>query len=349
MFYYTSSGSPYEMGLDTGRASALAIGSMLDYLCESFRDWNVQKFNEVRARYMRYTEELCPELIEEISGIADGAGYPFHLIYLMNFYAVMLAGRESCTNIIFPQTADGPLLAKTNDLPVHEGHRSGVRLLSPSNGFPTLLGGTFPGTVWCAPAMNEAGLAVGGSSCSTLVPQPDEVLSPHVLARYVLSRASTVDEAIELLKPVTLPQWGINIPLVDRSGAAAIVEKSGAFQGVRRSHGEPIFCTNHSCSPEMSPYRINKPDVLQESRGRFEAIEFFLDNKEPSLELLKHILAYSGHPGAICRHGGEDPLHYETEYSCIFHPAAAKVEFCFSRAGRDPWRTFSFVKEEVEA
>jgi len=32
MFYYTSGGSPYEMGVQTGRASALAIGSALDYL-----------------------------------------------------------------------------------------------------------------------------------------------------------------------------------------------------------------------------------------------------------------------------------------------------------------------------
>src|ERR1043166_2695539 len=104
MFHVETSGSYYEMGVQAGRACALQIGSMLDFLTKGFRGWDEAKFNRVRREHMAFTERLCPELVEEIQGIADGSGISFRLIYLMNFYAVMRAGKEGCTNIIFPNT-----------------------------------------------------------------------------------------------------------------------------------------------------------------------------------------------------------------------------------------------------
>lgn len=339
MFFYSTHGSPYEMGKQTGQAAALAIGSMLDYLTRQFRDWDLKKFEEIRRERMAYTEKIYPELVEEIQGIADGSGFPFHLIYLMNFYAVIRPGKESCSNIIFPNTPDGPLLAKTNDLPVNEGHRSGVRRIVPDNG-PALLGSTFPGTVWCAPALNELGLAMGASSCAARVDAPADMLSPHVLTRYVLSRAGTTQEALAVLESVDIPPWGLNLALVDRSGDAVIVEKAGTHQSVRRANGAPIFCTNHSCADAMSEYAIHSPAVMTESHDRFNAIGNIIHRGEPGVGLLKKVVAFAEQPGAVCRSGDVDPLGYETEFSCILHPAAGKAEFCFSRADRDPWREF---------
>ncbi len=340
MFYVETSGSHHEMGVQLGRATALQIGTMLDYLTKGFRHWDDAKFERVREQHMRCTESLCPELIEEIHGIAEGSGFPFRWIYLMNFYAILRAGNEGCTNIIFPRTPTGPLLAKTNDLPAHEGHHSGIRLFRPQ-GAPAFLGSTMPGTVWCGSGVNEAGLAIGGSSCSSNVPPQKEVLSPHVVNRYVLSKATTVAEAIAYLKDITIPPWGANVPLVDRSGSAAIIEKAGNIQGMRWGRGDPLYCTNHSCSTEMSAYRINHPPSLAESTQRFEAIERLTAGRKPDAALLRQVLAHTGRPGAISRHGDDDPLKYETEFAAIFYCASGKAEFCFSHPDRDPWRAFS--------
>lgn len=339
MFYIETTGSAYEMGVQAGRACALQIGSMLDYLTKGFRGWDEAKFNRVRAEHMACTERLCPELIEEVQGIADGSGSSFRLIYLMNFYTVMTEGNQQCTNVIFPQTPDGPLLGKTNDLPVHEGKHSGVRLFRPAKR-RSFLGETFPGTVWCGCGVNDAGLAIGGSSCSANVPQPREVLAPHVVNRYVLERAATVKEAIALLATIPVPRWGTNIPLVDRTGAAAIVEKAGNVQGVRWSKGEPIFCTNFSCTTELAAHRLHNAKVLEESTDRFSAIERLIRDRETGRALLGEVLARTEQPGAISRYGDVDPLQYETEFAAIFSVAHGRAEFCFSHPDRDPWRTF---------
>ncbi|MBI4027236.1 MAG: hypothetical protein HY360_19785 [Verrucomicrobia bacterium] len=340
MFYVETSGSHYEMGVQFGRATALQIGSMLDYLTKGFRHWDEAKFQRAREQHLRCTERHCPELIEEVQGIADGSGVPFRWIYLMNFYAVLREPKEGCTNIIFPRTPDGPLLAKTNDLPVHEGHHSGVRVFRPAGGM-AFLGSSFPGTVWCGGGVNEAGLAIGGSSCAADVPAPAEALSPHVVNRHALSRAATVREAVALLQTLTVPRWGANIPLVDRAGAAAIVEKAGSVQGVRWSKGEPIFCANFSCTTEMSAYRINNPPVLAESTDRFAAMERLTRGREPTVALLRQTLAHTDPPGAVSRYGDSDPLKYETEFAAIFYSSGSKAGFCFSHPDRDPWRMFA--------
>ena len=144
-----------------------------------------------------------------------------------------------------------------------------------------------------------------------------------------------------LLEEIAVPQWGLNIPLVDKTGSAAIVEKSGAQQGVRWSEGEPIFCTNHSCTPELAPYRLNKRLAVAESQARLNAIARRIEGQQPSLDLMRAVLSLSQPFGAVSRYGEDDPLGYETEYACIFHPASAKAQFCFSHPDRDPWREFA--------
>lgn len=340
MFYVETSGSYYEMGRRFGRATRLAIGSIIDFTGSRFRDWDEAKFKRARERHMAYTEKLCPELIEEVTGIADGSGFPFQRIYLASFYASMGAGGEECSNFIFTETPEGPLLASTVDLPVHEGKHAGVRLARPK-GEMAFLGSAWPGTVWVSRAINEAGLAIGGSSCSASVPAPENFINPHVTGRFLLKRAETVADAIKLLKEIPFSTWGSNRALLDKSGAAAIVEKAGTFQGIRRPEGKRIWCTNHSVSPEMLPYRINDPEGLKESTERFEAIDRLTRDSPLSAEVARKVLAYDGRPGAVCRYGDRDPVHSETEFAGILFPAAGRSEYCFSHAGRDPWHGFS--------
>ncbi len=343
MFFLEVSGTPYEMGLQAGRASRLAIGSTIDLLCGRFRKWGDGVFEKAREKHMAFTEKLCPELVEEVKGIADGSGFAFEWVYLASFYASMINYDEGCSNMVFTSTTDGPLLLKTNDLPVHEGKHALVKLKRPASGYATL-SMAFAGTVWTGAGINEAGLAAGGSSCSARVPVPDEYINPHSLHHYILSRAGSVKEALELMRGVSLPPWGANIALADSSGDAAVVEKAGSLQGVRRP--EPgsgaLWCANHSVSEELTSYRIENLERLEESRERYEAMERFSGKKPHSAKLLKEAAAWSGRPGALCRYGGDDPLKYETESAGIFYPAKKKIEVCFTHADRDPWFEFSF-------
>lgn len=342
MFYVELSGTPYEIGYQLGEATKLAIASALDLVTTKFRHWDDARLSEAWRRHMAYTERLMPDLAEEIRGVADGSGVPFKWVYLANFYASLRAANEGCSNVIFTETPDGPLLGKANDLPATEGKRAGLCLVRPNGGM-ALLATSWPGTVWFAQGINEAGLALGGSSCSATIPPPDACLNVHVQGRYVLSRCETVDQAIALMREITASHRGANWALVDKTGAAAIVEKAGDRMGVRRPDGKRLWCTNHALTPELSPYGMAQGEILKESHDRFDAIDRLTAQSALTLDMMRRTLAYTGQPGALCRYRDDDPVNYETEWACIFRPASGTVEACFSHADRDPWHTFSIA------
>jgi len=339
MFYVEAHGSPYEVGRQIGEATELAIGNSLDMLAARFRHWDEDRFERVRATEMAYTERRAPELVEEAHGIADGSGFDFRWIYLASFYASMRRGLDGCSNLIFTDSADGPVLARTCDLPAHEGKHAGLALVRPDGGM-AVLASTWPGTTWRGTGINEAGLAVGGSSCAADVPEPAECMNPHAIPTLVLARAESVSDAIALLETLVSPRWGANYALVDASGDAAVVEKAGTYQAVRRAEGGRLWCTNHSVTETMAPFAVNDPDKLRESTERFEAIDRLSAEGDPGVERARAVLSYTGRPGAICRYADDDQRGNQTEWAFIARPAARTLEACFSHPDRDPWHDF---------
>ncbi len=339
MFFVEASGTPYEIGRQLGEQTKLAIANSLDMLTARFRHWDDRQFRWARDRHMSYTERRVPELIEETQGIADGAGVDFRWLYLANFYSSMRFGLEGCSNLIFTESADGPILARTCDLPRAEGKHAGLALVRPDGG-PAVLATYWPGTTWRGTGINEAGLAAGGSSCSAAVPMPEESINPHALPTWVLSRAESVADALAMLASVDAQPWGANHALVDAGGDAAIVEKAGAYQAVRRAERGRLWCTNHAITAELSAFAVDDPERRAESSARFDAIERLSFEGEPGVELARRVLAYNGRPGALSRYGDDDPLGYDTEWAFIARPGAGELEVCFSHPDRDPWHRF---------
>lgn len=339
MFFVEASGTPYEIGCRVGAATKLAIGAALDLVGRRFRHWDAAKFEQARRRHMAYTETHLPSLAEELRGVADGSGFSFQWIYLVNCYASLRAAAAGCSNIIFTETPDGPLLGKANDRPATEPKLEGLCLVRPKGGM-ALLAVSWPGTVWFSQGINEAGLALGASSCSATLPAPDAFFNVHLQGRYVLSRCETTAQAIALMKTITASAAGANWALVDAAGDAAVVEQAGTLTGVRRPEGKRLWCTNHALTPELVPYGKASDTVLRESRDRFDAIGRLTAQCVPGLAALRRILAFTGQPGALCRYRENDPVNYETEFAFILRPADGVMEACFSHADRDPWRVF---------
>jgi len=340
MFYLELSGTPYEIGFQHGRSLRLMIGSMIDYLAQSVRRWDDAKIESARRKRMAYTEKRYPELIEEVQGIVDGSGFPFKWIYLTNFYAALVV---QCTNVIFTDTPNGPVHGRTTDLPVHEGKHSGVALIRPRGG-PAYLTLLWPGCAWRGPVVTEAGLSIGGSSCTTTLPTPPEFFNCHAVTGYLVRKCETVRDAIALLADLPLTGYGGSYAFTDSSGDAAIAEKAGLKMGVRRPERSRLWCSNIPFSSEMKPYGPKDPEMIKESQERFEAIRRLTENRPLDIKLMKDVLAYSGRPGAICRYGDDDPLGFETETAQIMRPSEGVMEVCLTHPDRDPWWTFS-IKE----
>jgi hypothetical protein len=104
---------------------------------------------------------------------------------------------------------------------------------------------------------------------------------------------------------------GENIALVDAAGDAAVIEKSGDRQAVRRPERDALYCVNHFLSPRMQGMRplivpggISSERLEANSRSRVSNIERFLAlNPSPqTFDALLGLLRRSRSRGGLCQH-----------------------------------------------
>lgn len=89
------SGSPYERGRQYGAAVAPQVRHSIASYARLFAhrrglDWQAAQGEALR--YEGLLRELAPDLLEEIRGIADGAGEPFAAILALNVRTELMAG-----------------------------------------------------------------------------------------------------------------------------------------------------------------------------------------------------------------------------------------------------------------
>src|SRR5207249_10429160 len=102
--FYTARGSARALGRQHGEQCRTQVRGFLDYLGHSLR----LSREELRRRascFLPLFEEHCPHLVEEVRGLADGAGVPF-----LEALSVQIRGElahssgEGCTTfVIAPQ------------------------------------------------------------------------------------------------------------------------------------------------------------------------------------------------------------------------------------------------------
>ncbi|MEX2286851.1 MAG: C45 family peptidase [Planctomycetaceae bacterium] len=146
---YRAAGRPVELGRQHGEQAAEKIRGFLDYLAGQLK----LSHESLRTRARRFVplfETACPHLLEEIAGLADGAGVDF-----ADALAVQLrgelgqAGDGACTSFVIGRrgTADGDILiGQTSDNPAALMDYAYVLDLKPASG-PQMLMWTFGGMI----------------------------------------------------------------------------------------------------------------------------------------------------------------------------------------------------------
>jgi hypothetical protein len=101
-------------------------------------------------------------------------------------------------------------------------------------------------------------------------------------------------------------RFGFHFALVDKTGNAAVVERSPTEMYVRRAEGKTIFCTNHTATPCMRKLELSRGPVgdknSDERFANLQRITSSLDFKL-TLDNMKNILRNHQIPGGICQHG----------------------------------------------
>jgi isopenicillin-N N-acyltransferase-like protein len=250
-----------------------------------------------------------PEALEEMRGIADGAGMSYTQIRDLNFSGELWSETfldppmRACTLVGLARTPQGELIGKSLD--VTEGDEAYIlaQRVQPANGY-RFVHLTFAGTIWTDGGVNECGLAEVNSSLCTCAANW-QGYPPFLMLRELLERCATVEEATRLALERDAINYGNNILLADESGDLAVVERSVTRQALRwRADDAPmLFATNHSLTPELEEVLGGGEILLTNSRERFERL-LELDPTPPgSLEGLQNLFRDHTRPGGFCQHG----------------------------------------------
>jgi isopenicillin-N N-acyltransferase like protein len=309
-------GDPLERGRTVGYELADLIRSSLEFYWRYLvrRGVGAGELPGMLAPYLAAAERELPDLVELVTGMAEGAGVSFWELFYVNAFEELeplleaRAGRslgqitgaaetpgDRCSTV----TISGPgytLLGHNEQWLAGDVGHAAVVVELPDDG-PALVS---PTLACCLPAvgMNEYRVAQGIQS---LVARDDGVGIPRVLvSRHALVASSPADA----LRRATLPgrAGGYGHSFAFGTGSAMHIETSATRFAV---NGLPGSHTNHYTDPELAD---RAPPPSPGSQARLARLQTLVTERSPATPAaLGEILADHGGDGpqTICEHGTE--------------------------------------------
>ncbi len=306
--YVKVSGTPYERGLAYGKAAKELIFKVIEeykilFDKEAHMSWE-EAYNKA-AIYEEPIRRYRPDLIEEMKGIADGAGIDFQTVLLMNSRSeVMFAqvDEDACSVIGVPpeSSADGKTyLAQTWDW-WSIGKGTTVLLEVDQPPYTKALVLTEAGLVG-GKGLNAAGIAV---SLNALSVKKGKIGVPlHVMLRHALSQP-TLPKAIDAIAKCQRAGAGC-VGLASADGLVVSVEAAPSDMDILLCDGHPLCHTNHWLSPlllsgdEASRYSFTSTYTRLD---RIRRLTRPLEGKLDVPSLINILSDHAGCPDSVCRH-----------------------------------------------
>ena len=286
--YLKVEGTAYDAGHAYGEAMAPFIRYTWRYCQQRVYERSLQKPDLLeRLKYLvTETEKRWPLEVEEIAGIADGAGLDFEQVFLINRHLAS----TYCSNIGVTHSDIGPVAGGNLDDPrtyfIKDTHIKGqYRYVSVA----------WPGVLGCHNGMNEHGLCMMGSAAGARFTKMNPLPEFHTDGWNVFSRVlrscRNVKEGVEFMSNPEITACG-NYLLLDPSGELVIVEKNGATViSVRRPDEEGfISSVNYFVSECNTEERMMTVDSMNADRIPAMARARKKLNRKNGLEVVKSFL-----------------------------------------------------------
>jgi isopenicillin-N N-acyltransferase-like protein len=309
------SGTPAQVGAAHGEAQRERIREHVDRFLTWLLGGTAVAVTE-ETLWSRWAVQVAanqgeaPDLVEEMRGIARGAGVPFERIFLLNslldlnsFYYLPLAqnfGGCSTFAVVAEAGTGKTLLGQTYDMAeFHQDYLTLLRL-KPAQG-PRQLVFTFAGIVGAA-GLNEAGIAVNINYLSPRDVGPGRLHS--VVVRQILSGAQLADA----VTPAVLPPraGGAHFLIADRDGNVLSIETTARRHHIFYPEGNAIGHTNHYLADRLKEVEYIRAGSIGGSVVRYTALRRFLKERGDHLtvEALKELTRnHTSYPRSICAHG----------------------------------------------
>lgn len=327
-------GSHREMGQQMGEAMAPqvrhSIGNARVLIKDTENtlelDWDGAVMQA--RKYMPFAQERYPKYVEEMQGIAEGAGVSFDdLATLTAMEGVTMDALHltKCTSFAVNDecTADGHVLVAHNEdwLPEDEPDLFIVHA-TPDDEPPYVAmtyGGLLPNI-----GFNAHGIA---QCCDTVYPNDIRIGVPRIILSRAVLAAKTLDEAIRYML-ISQRAAGYNHLLAHESGELYNVEVSARHFGILYGEEGYLAHTNHYLSPAMQSVE-SEPDELVATRVRyFRALRLLRKTNKHTVKSLQAIQRdHVNHPDSICNHAEDfiNPLDREKTICSMVMDLTARV------------------------
>jgi isopenicillin-N N-acyltransferase-like protein len=335
---FRARGTHRELGRQHGEQAAGHIKAHLDLMCSSQR----LSREELRRRARRFRpmfEKHCPHLLDEMTGLAEGAG-----VMLPEAMACSIRGEASnakqdgCTAYVIGRSgaAQREILAGQNsDMSTEIMSLAYVLHLQPKDK-PEVLIWTFGGMIGYH-GMNSAGVAhfanaLGGGPRS-------QFAMPHYPVKRMMLESASLDQAVNLLRTIPLASNG-NYVLCDGRGEIMDVEATTAGAEVIRDNGAGFLAhTNHFLCPRYARQE-NFEKSWRDSFPRIEKMNELIRSRYGSVtveDVKRFLKDHTGKPTSICRHDSES----RTVASLIAEPARRRLHVAVGNPCQSNYVTYS--------
>jgi isopenicillin-N N-acyltransferase-like protein len=343
-------GSHRDMGRQIGEACASQVRHSIDN-AQVLLDSAYEKLEltwdgaRIQARkYMPFAQERYPQYVEEMMGIAEGAGVLFEDVATLNAIEAVTVDAlhlTKCTTLAVNEerTADGHVLIAHNEDWVPEDEADVFIIHATPDDEPPFLAMTYGGLLPNI-GFNAAGIA---QCCDSVYPNDCRIGIPRlVVSRAVLS-ASTPAEAIRHML-IRHRAAGYNHLLAHESGELYNVEVSARHFGILYVEDGYLAHTNHYLDLRMRTIE-DEPDELVSSRVRyFRAVRLLKQKPTHTVRSLQAIQRdHINFPDSICNHSMGDlgPLDREKTINAMVIDLTARVmHLAWGNPCQNPFHTY---------
>lgn len=315
-------GSPREMGRQYGEQAREEILGNIAALRVDAPEPRADEFSGLAVRVL---DRFAPEILAELTGVAEGAGAPLFSILRLNqvdtFGAGSRAHSPGCTSMALSSGPDGSVLGKNNDGAPGEPVFI-VRKTLPASGL-AMLQVTYAGWLSGLDAMNGAGVANGHNSVGSVFDKPGMRIDIRLWMYRLMSVCRSTAELLDMIDIAPLTGKGFNIVVTDAAGDSCALEAAVPLVSVR-DRGRPfVYATNHYAGDAIKDADLRTPEKKRVSIYRLGYLRWREAVRPPGcVGDIKDILR-SHDPWAPCRHGGPHLSH--TLWSMICVPASRGV------------------------
>lgn len=310
-------GTPYERGFQHGKSLKEDIHALVDLWKTDIEQKYKIDSDVFIKKFLEYTDfpaaikRWTPGLLEEVRGIADGAGLDYDTVFAFQLVDEMwVMGEEAlglelspasdhCTTIGIRKSQHRPsMVSQTLDIPTfYHGFQTLIHIKEAESGLQTMLF-TFPGFI-AANGLNNSSVAVVVNAIQQLEHSRDGLPVAFVI-RGILQK-KTYKEAVKFIHSITFgaPQnYMIGGP--EKVGSfecsASHVEEFSPYPGARFTYHTNHPLRNRQFTPEiLARFKSRNIDPREYTFKcqRFEALQRILKNNDVaiSIEKLKGIFS----------------------------------------------------------